>query len=78
MELDDFFLKELCFCRLQNEIEIYKINENELKEQSFALAKVANLLYECPVCFETDILEEEMSPCMGDRSHLFCSECIKR
>ncbi|KAA0187653.1 hypothetical protein HAZT_HAZT000521 [Hyalella azteca] len=78
-ELEDFFLKELCYARLEESIERHRAAQEEAKKEAFAAAKVAGLLCTCPICCEDEILEEDMRACASlDSPHLFCKTCVRR
>ncbi|KAF2348228.1 hypothetical protein FHG87_021016, partial [Trinorchestia longiramus] len=78
-EQDDFFLKELCYARLEKSIEKHRESLEVAKEEAFNAAKLAGLLCECPICCEDEILEEDMRPCAAlVTPHLFCKTCVKR
>ena len=74
-EQDLNFLKELQFCKIQNEVRAQIEAKQEERERRIEEARNMNLLMECKCCYE-EHLEEEMLPCKNN--HLYCFECVRR
>lgn len=77
-ELEDFFLKELCYARLRDPIAKYRRDQERARQKAFDFAKLQNLLCECPICCEDEVLEGDMRHCEAEVSHGFCKNCVKR
>ncbi|XP_018027113.2 E3 ubiquitin-protein ligase RNF216 isoform X2 [Hyalella azteca] len=78
-ELEDFFLKELYYARMEESIGRHRAAQEEAKKEVFAAAKDAGLLRTCTICCEDEILEEDMRACASlDSPHLFCKTCVGR
>ncbi|KAA0203432.1 hypothetical protein HAZT_HAZT007626 [Hyalella azteca] len=76
-ELEDFFLKELYYARMEESIGRHRAAQEEAKKEVFAAAKDAGLLRTCTICCEDEILEEDMRACASlDSPHLFCKTCV--
>ena len=71
-------MKELCYARLLVEIKAAKKDKEEKKKRAFEIAKEANLLQECPICCEDEVLEEDMRFCDSETPHAFCESCVRR
>ncbi|XP_050710784.1 uncharacterized protein LOC126995348 [Eriocheir sinensis] len=73
-DLDDIFIKELCYARMEAEIKNHLFKKEEYKRWSFLQAKAKNQLKECRCCYTDELLEEDMEPCKSeiDLSHKFC------
>ncbi|MPC47131.1 hypothetical protein E2C01_040866 [Portunus trituberculatus] len=78
-DMDDIFIKELCYVRMQAEIKEYLWKKEENKRRAFLLAKAANELQECRCCYDDEVLEADMEPCTAQNDHhKFCVNCIRR
>ncbi|XP_068238259.1 uncharacterized protein [Palaemon carinicauda] len=78
-DLDDIFIKEQCYVRMQLEIKEYLLKKEENKRRAFLWAKAANHLQECGCCYDDEILEEDMDSCNStEKKHKFCCNCIRR
>ncbi|KAK7077921.1 hypothetical protein SK128_020266, partial [Halocaridina rubra] len=78
-EIDDIFIKELCYARMQVEIKEYLLKKEENKRRAFLWAKSTNQLLECGCCYDDEILEEDMEYCNAEGTrHKFCCNCIRR
>ncbi|XP_066988324.1 LOW QUALITY PROTEIN: uncharacterized protein [Macrobrachium rosenbergii] len=78
-DLDDIFIKEQCYVRMELEIKEYLLKKEENKRRAFLWAKAANQLQECGCCYDDEILEEDMDSCNSpEMKHKFCCNCIRR
>ncbi|KAK8406659.1 hypothetical protein O3P69_007319 [Scylla paramamosain] len=78
-DMDDIFIKELCYVHMQAEIKEYLWKKEENKRRAFLLAKAANELQECQCCYDDEVLEADMEPCTSQNDHhKFCVNCIRR
>ncbi|XP_071539421.1 uncharacterized protein [Panulirus ornatus] len=78
-DLDDIFIKELCYVRMQTEIKEHLLKREENKRRAFMWARATYQLQECGCCFDDEVLEEDMETCNATGSkHKFCVNCIRR
>ncbi|RXG70540.1 E3 ubiquitin-protein ligase [Armadillidium vulgare] len=78
-DLDDIFLKEFCYVKMEKKIKEYYENKEKGKKLAFQKAKEAGELIECQCCFDDEVLFSEMSSCDKlEKPHFFCNTCIKR
>lgn len=78
-DMDDIFIKELCYVRMQAKIKEYLWKKEENKRRAFLLAKAANELQECRCCYDDEVLEADMERCTSQNGHhKFCINCIRR
>ncbi|XP_045592246.1 uncharacterized protein [Procambarus clarkii] len=78
-DMDDIFIKELCYVRMQTEIKEHLWKKEENKRRAFLWAKATHQLLECRCCYDDEVLEEDMDTCNAPGSkHKFCINCIRR
>lgn len=75
-ETDLNFLKELQFCRIENQVKKHRQDLANERQVRVDAARVAEELEECVCCYSDDVLPEEMVPCSN--GHTFCVTCVQR
>ncbi|XP_042221686.1 E3 ubiquitin-protein ligase RNF216-like isoform X4 [Homarus americanus] len=78
-DMDDIFIKELCYVRMQTEIKEHLWNKEEDKRSAFIRAKTNDQLKECQCCYDDEVLADDMDTCSAPGTeHIFCINCIRR
>ncbi|ROT81987.1 E3 ubiquitin-protein ligase [Penaeus vannamei] len=77
-DLDDIFIKELCYVGMEVQIKEHLVKKEENKRRAFLWAKKNGQLKECPCCYDDEVLEEDMDTCSADDTHKVCNTCIRR
>ncbi|KAK4328200.1 hypothetical protein Pmani_001322 [Petrolisthes manimaculis] len=78
-DLDDIFIKELCYSRMQTEIKEHLLKKESDKRRALLWAKATHQLVECTCCYDDEVLEDDMDTCTNQETkHKFCNNCIRR
>ena len=75
-ETDINFLKELQFCRIEEQVQKHKEVVAKERQVRVDVARATEELEECVCCYSDEVLPEEMVPCSN--GHKFCQTCVQR
>ena len=75
-EMDQNFLLELVYSRLEPQIRRHQAKLEKKHQKAVEEARKTGGLFECKCCFDGDCLLAEVAMC--DAGHMFCRDCLRR